>query len=164
MYSGLYVDKAKVSIVADRLIVPGSIAAMNCADLSIVGSGRDEDTKKSQVWTDNIILGGYARKTGTGEDDYRGADLEMVANAYVSDDLELNSSGSNYILDGNYFGYNDSTTDNMRSFSRAYLAKVLNSSKYDIKRKSDIKMVTISIKMVQLLIFRVNHIITVVRL
>lgn len=137
MYSGLYIDRAKVSIVADRLIVPGSIAAMNCADLSITGSGRDDKTKESQVWTDNIILGGYSRKIGTDENDFRGADLEMNANAYVSDDLELNAAGSKYVLDGNYYGYNNATKS-ARSYSRAYLAKVLNSTKYAIGRKSDV--------------------------
>lgn len=138
MYSGLYVDKAQVSIVADRLIVPGSIAAMNCADLSIVGSGKDNKTKYSQIWTDNIILGGYARKIGT-SNNYRGSDLRMVANAYVSDDMELNASGSNYILDGNYYGYNNGTTDK-RSFSKAYLGKVLSSSKYPISSKKDVDL------------------------
>jgi len=138
MYSGLYVDKAQVSIVADRLIVPGSIAAMNCADLSIVGSGKDDKTKHSQIWTDNIILGGYARKIGT-SNTYRGSDLEMVANAYVSDDMELNASGSKYVLDGNYYGYNNGTTDK-RSFSKAYLGKVLSSSKYPISSKADVKL------------------------
>lgn len=138
MYSGFYVSKAQVSIVADKLIVPGSIAAMNCADLSISGSGRTEDTKASQVWADNIILGGYARKTGAAANAaLRGSDLEMVANAYVSDDLELNASGSKYILNGNYYGYNNATTDK-RSFSRAYLAKVLNRS---ISSKNDVTIV-----------------------
>lgn len=136
MYSGLYIDKAQVSIVADRLIVPGSIAAMNCADVSIVGSGKDDKSKYSQIWTDNIVLGGYARKIGT-SNTYRGADLEMVANAYVSDDMELNASGSKYILDGNYYGYNNATTDK-RSFTKAYLSKVLSTSKYPISSKTDV--------------------------
>ncbi len=136
MYSGLYVDKARVSIIADRLIVPGSIAAMNCADLSIVGSGRDDDTKRSQIWTDNIIMGGYARKIGA-TNTYRGAKLSMVANAYVSDDMELNASGSDYKLSGNYFGYNNATTDK-RSFTRAYLGKVLSTSKFPISKKADV--------------------------
>ena len=142
MYSGLYVDKAKVSIIADRIIVPGSIAAMNCAQLSIVGSGKSDesdDHKLAQVWTDNMIIGGYAKKTGASTTAaLKGADLEMVADAYVSDDLELNANGSKYVLDGNYYGYNNATTDK-RSYSRAYLSKVLDQTGgRTISRKSDV--------------------------
>lgn len=136
MYSGFYVDKSKVSIVADRFIVPGSIAAMNCSELVVKGSGRTDDTVRSQVWTDNIVLGGYARQEGTNTNrTYAGSELEMDANVYVSDDLELNATGSKYILNGNYFGYNNARTDK-RTYSKSYLSEVLGKS-YNI---DDIKL------------------------
>ena len=133
MYSGLYVDKAKVSIISDKLIVPGSIAAMNCSEVYVKGSGRTDKTELSQIWTDNIILGGYARDKETTNSNgvtthaYSGAKLDMNANVYVSDDLELNASGSNYKLTGNYFGYNDARTDN-RTFNKEYLKEVVGKS------------------------------------
>ena len=148
MYSGLYINKSKVSIVADRIIVPGSIAAMNSAELSIVGSGKPETTvepakepdsttnhKLAQVWTDNIILGGYSKKLRTNDTseskvkystkDFKGADIELSADTFVSDDLELNATGSKYVLDGNYYGYSNATTDK-RWYGKAYLSEVLN--------------------------------------
>ena len=132
MYSGFYVDKANVSIIADRFIVPGSIAAMNCSGMIIKGSGRTDETIKSQVWTDNIVLGGYARQEGTNTNrTYAGAELEMDANVYVSDDLELNATGSKYVLNGNYYGYNNARTDE-RTYSKSYLSEVLDSTRYNI--------------------------------
>ena len=138
MYSGFYVSKSKVSIIADKIIVPGSIAAMNSAELAIVGSGKPETTgtinanpdsttnhKFSQVWADNIVLGGYSKKVGTSDTGFKGADIELSADAFISDDLELNATGSKYVLDGNYYGYNNATTDK-RAYTRAYLNEVLN--------------------------------------
>ena len=147
MYSGLYVSQSKVSIIGDKIIVPGSIAAMNSAELSIVGTGKstpklkDDGTeiptsntpdsvtnhKLAQVWADNIVLGGYSKKVGTSDSDFKGADIEMSADAFISDDLELNATGSKYVLDGNYYGYSNATKD-QRAYSAAYLSKVLNKS------------------------------------
>ena len=144
MYSGLYVSKSKVSIIADKIIVPGSIAAMDSAELSIVGSGKkdayvtDSDVnnkrpdsvtnhKLAQVWADNIVLGGYSKKVGTStaNSGFKGADIELSADTFISDDLELNAIGSKYVLDGNYYGYSNATTDK-RAYTKAYLKQVLN--------------------------------------
>lgn len=138
MYSGFYVSKSKVSVIADKMIVPGSIAAMNSAELAVVGSGKPETTgtisanpdsttnhKFSQIWADNIVLGGYSKKVGTSDSGFKGADIELSADAFISDDLELNATGSKYVLDGNYYGYSNATTDK-RAYTKAYLNEVLN--------------------------------------
>ena len=132
MYSGFYVSGAKVSVIADKMVVPGSIATMNCGELSIVGSSNAGNANYSQVWADGIILGGYSRKMGSTSSSYTGSVVKMKADTYVYDDLEVNATGSKYTLDGTYFGYNYATTDNrvysdefiMASTNRKYLPDV----------------------------------------
>ncbi len=123
MYSGLYVSQAKLSVMADKLIIPGSIAAMNAATITL-NSGNSLDTTSntlalgsSKIWADDIILGGYSR---TGAAKTTGASMDLKADAYVSDDLELNAAGSNFALNGSYYGYNYASTDN-RTYSQAFL-------------------------------------------
>lgn len=123
MYSGLYIGSAKVSIMADKLIVPGSIAAMNCATLDVIGSIEGGGTAPTQVWADGIVLGGYSRKAGSSSTSYRGADVKMKATSHIYDDLELNATGSSFALNGSYYGYNYASTDN-----RTYSAEFLNAS------------------------------------
>ncbi|MDD6071668.1 MAG: hypothetical protein PUC12_12795 [Clostridiales bacterium] len=113
MYSGFYVNGAKVTIMADKLIVPGSLASMNCANLNVVGSIKDGGASPTKVWADGIILGGYSRKK-VGTDSYRGSNLKMKADSYVYDDLEVNAAGSGFALDGTYYGYNYASTDNRK--------------------------------------------------
>lgn len=122
MYSGLYVNKANVLISADLLIVPGSIAAMNGSTLSIAGSNQ-ATANNATVWADNIVVGGYSLlKTPTSDskdpDQVFGASLSMRANAYISDDLELNARSGSVNLIGEYYGYNYASTDN-RTFTDA---------------------------------------------
>ncbi|MCR5702243.1 MAG: hypothetical protein K6G76_08880 [Lachnospiraceae bacterium] len=138
MYSGLYVSKAKVAIMADKVIVPGSISAMNCAELTIFGSGKksvdvadtdptEEDKitdKYTQLWADNVIVGGYSRKTSAVADSpLNGSKVELRANAFIYDDTEVNADSSSLKLNGNYYGYNNGTTDK-RTYSDAYIKAV----------------------------------------
>ena len=120
MYSGFYVNQgAKVSIMADKLIVPGSIAAMDCATLNVIGNMEGGITP-TKVWADSIILGGYSRKKGVDSTIYTGSNLTMKADTHVYDDLEVNAAGSVFSLNGAYYGYNYAATDN-RAYSKAFL-------------------------------------------
>lgn len=125
MYSGFYVSGAKVSIMADKIIVPGSIASMNCANLNVVGSIEGSGATATKVWADSIILGGYSRKAGATSDNYKGSALKMRADSYVYDDLEVNADGSAFALEGSYYGYNYASTDN-RVYSDEFIAASTN--------------------------------------
>ena len=124
MYSGFYVSGAKVSVMADKMIVPGSISAMNCGKLNVVGSIEGSGTTPTKVWADGIVLGGYSRKK-VGSTSYNGSSMNMKADAYVYDDLEVNAANSTFALDGTYYGYNYASTDN-RKFSDEFLAASTN--------------------------------------
>lgn len=121
MYSGLFINDSTVSILADTIIVPGSLAIMNNASLSIYGKD-GKATSEAEVWTDNLVLGGYSTKqtvqttTGADKDEYSGASAVIRANLYVKDDTELNSAGSNLQIRGSYYGYGDSTERDERIF------------------------------------------------
>lgn len=119
MYSGLYMSNSNVVITANKIIVPGSIAAMNRTDLT-VSAVNGNMIGKTDIWADSIILGGYSLSYG--KDTLTGSDVSLNANCYISDDLELNATGSKFALIGEYYGYNNSTTDN-RSFSNRFLQR-----------------------------------------
>lgn len=119
MYSGVYMSNSDVVITANKLVVPGSIAAMNSSQLTVSGINGNR-IGKTDIWTDSIILGGYAMKKGG--DELTGSNVTLNANCYVSDDLEVNATNSRLTLIGTYYGYNNSTTDT-RSFSRVFLEK-----------------------------------------
>ena len=125
MYSGFYVGGGKVSIMADKIIVPGSIAAMNCAKLNIIGSIEGSGATATKVWADSIILGGYSRKASASSTSYKGSSLKMRADSYVYDDLEVNADGSSFALEGAYYGYNYASTDN-RVYSDEFIAASTN--------------------------------------
>ena len=118
-YSGLYINGAKVSIMANTVVVPGSIAVMNGANLSVYNS---DGTKidKTHVWADNVILGGYSVTMPTGSDGKTtslGSTATFVANMYVRDDLEVNSDYSKFSLIGNFYGYGNSTQTKRTAFA-----------------------------------------------
>ncbi|MBO5468529.1 MAG: hypothetical protein J6A03_02115 [Lachnospiraceae bacterium] len=119
MYSGFYIDGSNVVLACDKLIVPGTIAAMNGADLTISGLSQSSFTP-AQVWADNITLAGYSFKTATGK--LQGAKVSMRADAMISDDLELNAKGSDFYLNGGYYGYNYASTDNRTYTEDAVMA------------------------------------------
>lgn len=124
MYSGFYVSGAKVTVMADKFIVPGSIAAMNCGDLTVLKNPTGDDKEASKIWADGIVLGGYSRSI-VHTSSYRGSNLKMTGDAYVYDDLEVNAVGSTFKLKGNYYGYNYATTDN-RKYSDEFIAAATN--------------------------------------
>ncbi len=116
MYSGIYINGADVILSSDRVIVPGTIAAFNSANLLISGSSQTEYSL-ADIWADGIVLGGYSllktvKAENDPEDAVQGASVNMRANAYIYDDLELNAKASEYKLVGKYFGYNYASTDN----------------------------------------------------
>lgn len=122
-YSGFYVNGSQVSIVADTVVVPGTMAVMDDGSLSVYGKSGSQ-TAQAEVWTDNIVIDGYSRinettnqATGEVTTTYDGADAIMKANLYVKDDTELNAAGSSFQLTGSYFGYGDSTEKDNRKFT-----------------------------------------------
>lgn len=112
MYSGLYVNGADVIISADTVIVPGTIAAFNSANL-ILSSSSQSKFSAADVWADGIVLGGYSLLKQGGEDkELQGSVVNMRANTYIYDDLEINAEASEFALVGQYFGYNYASLDN----------------------------------------------------
>lgn len=119
MYSGLYMSNSDVVITANKIIVPGTIASMNMSNLT-VSAINGNTIGKANIWADSIVLGGYSMKMGSKS--LKGSDVSLNANCYISDDLEVNAAGARFALIGEYYGYNNSTTDN-RSFSTRFLKK-----------------------------------------
>lgn len=121
MYSGLYINGSSVSILANTIIVPGSIAVMNDSSLTVYGKD-GKMTSESEIWTDNLVLGGYSKKvkdtspTATDEYKYEGSNAVIRANLFVKDDTELNAAGSSLQIRGSYYGYGDSTERDERVF------------------------------------------------
>lgn len=111
MYSGLYIDGADVIIFADRIIVPGTIAAFNSAELTIAGTNASE-FNTSEIWADGIVLGGYSLVKDPTDMSVEGSVVNLRANAYISDDLELNAEASKFQMVGQYYGYNYASLDN----------------------------------------------------
>lgn len=120
-YSGIYINGSTVSILADTVIVPGTIAVMNSGNLSIYGKSGTA-TSESEIWTDNIVLGGTSRKittqtvTGQPQINYQGATALIRADIFVKDDTEINATGAAFQLKGSYYGYGDSTAKDERDF------------------------------------------------
>ena len=119
MYSGIYVDGAEVTIGSDRLIVPGTLAALNKADITVTSLANTSDSY-SEMWVDSMVLDGYALKQDVDGKTTAGASLYMKAKVYASDDLELNAKSSRVSLNGEYYGYNYASTDN-RTYSTTAL-------------------------------------------
>lgn len=111
-YSGLYINGAKVSIKANTLVVPGTIAVMNGAELSVYGSN-GTSIEKTNIWADNMVLGGYTAITPAGTK--IGSKANLIANLFVRDDLEINCDNSRFSLTGSYYGYGNGT-QTKRSF------------------------------------------------
>lgn len=121
-YSGFYVNGSQVSIMADTVIVPGTMAVMDKGSLSIYGKNGSR-TAESEVWTDNVVLDGYSTvkettaKDGTVTTTYKGAEAILKADMYVKDDTEVNAAGASFQITGSYFGYGDSTEKDTRKFT-----------------------------------------------
>lgn len=111
MYSGFYIDGADVIISAERIIVPGTIAAFNSANLTV--SSPDQTMGNySEIWADGIVLGGYSLLKNPLTKEVQGSVVKLRANAYISDDLEINAEASDFTMVGDYYGYNYASTDN----------------------------------------------------
>lgn len=122
-YSGFYVNGSQVSVMADTVIVPGTIAVMDKGSLSVYGKDGTQ-TAESEVWTDDVVLDGYSTvsedtnaTTGEVKKKYQGSDAIFKADMYVKDDTELNASGSTLQITGSYYGYGDSTEKDDRKFT-----------------------------------------------
>lgn len=121
-YSGFYVNGSQVSILADTVIVPGTVAVMDKGSLSIYGKSGNQ-TAKAEIWADNIVLDGYStvkeetQTDGTTVTKYEGAEAILKADVYVKDDMEVNAAGADMQLSGSYYGYGDSTEKDERVFT-----------------------------------------------
>ena len=76
-YSGLYIDGANVSILANYVIIPGSLSIMNAGDLTVYGRNESEITE-SNIWADEVVLAGYVPKSKNSAGSYS-------SNRYVID-------------------------------------------------------------------------------
>lgn len=117
-YSGLYINGTNVDLISSMVIVPGTIAVMNDATLQMFGINSNR-VRASEVWADNIVLGGYSviDPTDTQRKRKVGSQAVFNANLYVKDDLQIDSSYSNFVLSGSYYGYGDSTKRDNRVFT-----------------------------------------------
>lgn len=119
MYSGIYIDAAEVVFASNRLIVPGTLAAMDCADVTISSISNSTDSW-ADVWVDGIVLDGFSEKKNL-DGDLKGSSLYARAKMYVYDDLEVNANSANVLLNGEYYGYNYASTDN-RTYTKDSLS------------------------------------------
>ncbi len=95
MNSGIYVTgNSSLVLQSEKVVVPGTIASFDSS--SIVISSK---TNKTDVWCDNVVLGGSILGTNA-------AKLDCIANMHVLDDLEINADGAMATIFGNYYGYN----------------------------------------------------------
>ena len=118
-YSGLYINNSNVSIMANNIIVPGTLAVMNQSNLDVFGAA--SSSTLTQVWADDIVLGGSSIKDETksaaaDKDIYNGSSATFHANLFVKDDTALNADGSSFVLSGSYYGYGDGTSRDSRVF------------------------------------------------
>ena len=108
MYSGLYIKSARVNMQSSELIVPGTIAVMDGGNLSLYGK-TGLDVGESDVWADNVVLGGVGVAAAHPQALIRG-------NLHVRDDLELDANYSEFQLIGRYYGFGDSTKSDARKY------------------------------------------------
>lgn len=137
-YSGLYIDGGKINVLADTVIVPGSIAVMNGGSLSVYGISTG-DVENTNVWADEIVLGGYTLDlpdTTSGVDLRAGSVANFNANLYVRDDTTIESEWSKIKLSGGYYGFSNSNTADTRSFIK-YVDKDLNGANAYQKYNTD---------------------------
>ncbi len=105
MNSGIYVTDASTLLVqGDKVIVPGTIAAFDASTITMTAGAfttvnPDDLNDINDVWCDNIVLGGHALSG-------RASKVDIRANMYVQDDLEVNADGAKVSLYGTYEGYN----------------------------------------------------------
>lgn len=113
-YSGFYIDGGRVNILANTMIVPGTIAVMNGGNLSVYGKN-STDVASAEVWADEVVLGGYSLP-GLTENSGVGSSAYFNANMYVKDDTQIESNYSKLSFAGGYYGFSNSQTPDERSF------------------------------------------------
>lgn len=119
-YSGIYAQGVNMTITANKVIVPGTIAVMNDSKLRISGDFSKQNFL-SDLWVDNIVLSPALSYTVSDANRKRSdGSLELFANAYVSDDLEINSDNATVDLQGNYYGYNYSQDSDLDRYLSVY--------------------------------------------
>lgn len=119
-YSGFYVEGRNVSVIADTMVVPGTIAVMDNSSLNVYNAEANR-IGQAEVWADNIVLGGLSFIATA--DTRKGPEAIFNANVYVKDDLTLDASNSNFKLVGSYYGYSDSTNKDNRIFTKDSIRK-----------------------------------------
>lgn len=98
-YSGIFVNgkNSTLTLNSDVVVCSGSLAAYNGAEINL--SGRTQTL--SELWADNIIIGGKD-----------GGSLKASADAYIFDDTELNAEKASLkFTQGSYFGYSYNAQD-----------------------------------------------------
>lgn len=114
-YSGLYIDASNVSIQANTIIIPGSLAVMNESDLAVYG--RADSSATPEIWADEIVLGGTSTKDKTQADSkYKGSSAIFRADVFVRDDTQLDADGTSFTIAGSYYGFGDGTSKDTRVF------------------------------------------------
>lgn len=99
LYSGIYVNgnKTNVNISSDVIVCSGTVGTHNGANLVVAG----RSNVRSELWADNIVLGGST-----------GGTMTVAADAFIYDDTELNAPKSNLLFtQGRYFGYSYNAAD-----------------------------------------------------
>jgi hypothetical protein len=112
-YSGFYVDGGKVNILAESVIVPGSISVMNGGSLSVYGIN-STSVSQTNVWADEVILGGYALP-GLNNTKH-GSTAYFNANMYIKDDTQIEADWATLSIAGEYYGFSNSESRDERSF------------------------------------------------
>jgi len=137
-YSGLYISGTNVDLVSSMVIVPGTIAVMNSGSLQMFGINSNK-VRASEVWTDNIVLGGYSivNPADTSGKTRIGSEAVFNANLYVKDDLQIDSTYSNFVLSGSYYGYGDSTKRDNRVFTPMVDPENFKTASYVVVNKND---------------------------
>ena len=98
-YSGIFVNgkNSTLTLNSDVVVCSGSLAAYNGAEINL--SGRTQTL--SELWADNIVIGGKD-----------GGTLKASADAYIFDDTELNAEKASLkFTQGSYFGYSYNAQD-----------------------------------------------------
>ena len=113
-YSGLYIDGGKVNILANTIVVPGSIAVMNGGSLNVYGMN-SADVAATDIWADEVVLAGYSLPGLTANSGV-GASASFNANMYIKDDTQIESNYSKLSLTGGYYGFSNSERKDNRSF------------------------------------------------
>lgn len=113
-YSGFYIDGSTVNILADYVIVPGSLSVMNSGDLTVYGLNDASELSEANVWADEVVLAGRTATSSTNKK--IGASALFNANLFVKDDTQIESESSELKFIGGYYGYSDSNTSDKRIF------------------------------------------------